>query len=324
MRLRTTSNSKWAWVDQRLVCVDFGASGGIPNHWQQAEEFCDFVLVEPSSSHIAELQKSKTQNKTIINKAAHAETTTRNLYCADTGGATLYKPNISFVRKYVDYHLTTHLGLIEKVEVVNSKDLIADAGFQRIDIIKIDTQGSELDIMAGLKDYLDNAVCIFVEMPAGNNYEDAPVIFEYFRFLKSKDYELFDIQTNRAYRTRNPSLKDFHRKTFGIKLRPTSLSARVMDIDALFFKSEDVVNSSNDPMLTLRLAAAYCLYRYYGDAWCLIDESKILSPEISKKAKAGITALHKKNFLDFLHDRLSRFLTLKWGQYRWRAHPHGS
>jgi len=322
--MRTESKSKWAWIDQRLVCVDFGASGGIPKNWQQAEEFCDFVLVEPSSSHLEKLQKSKTPNKTIINKAAHAETTRKNLYCADTGGASLYKPNISFVRKYVDYHLNTHLGLVETVAVVNAKDLIADAGFQRIDIIKIDTQGSELDIMAGLGDYLDDAVCIFVEIPAGNNYEDAPDMDEYFRFLKRKNFELFDIQTNRAYRTQNPSLKDFHRKTFGVKLHPTSLSARVMDMDALFFKSEDCVIARNNPQYILRLAAAYCLYKYFGDAWCLIDESKILTAELSKRAKAGITALHKKNFIDVLHHRLSYFLTLKWGQYRWRQHPHGS
>lgn len=322
--MSTKSKSKWAWVDQRLVCVDFGASGGIPKNWRHAEEICDFALVEPSSKHFAELQKSKTHNQTIINKAAHSETAQKKLYCADTGGASLYKPNISFVRKYVDYHLTTHLGSIETVEVENSKDLIAGAGFQRIDIIKLDTQGSELDIMAGLDDYLDNAVCIFVEIPAGNNYEDGPDIHEYLKFLKSKNFELFDIQTNRAYRTQNPSLKDFHRKTFGVKLRPTSLSARVMDIDALFFKSEDAVISRHNPQLILRLAAAYCLYRYFGDAWCLIDESNILSSELSQKAKEGITALHKRNLFDFFHSRLSKFLNVKWGQYRWRTHPHGS
>jgi FkbM family methyltransferase len=72
----------------------------------------------------------------------------------------------------------------------------ADAGVERIDLLKLDTQGGERDILLGASGLLgagriDVIVTEFFVVP---HYEGAPLFDEIWTLLRRFGYELFDIQ----------------------------------------------------------------------------------------------------------------------------------
>ena len=62
-----------------------------------------------------------------------------------------------------------------------------------VDFIKIDTQGSELDILEGSLDFLSRTVGIEVEMEFVEVYKGQPLFDEVNSFLTRNGFNLFDI-----------------------------------------------------------------------------------------------------------------------------------
>ena len=60
------------------------------------------------------------------------------------------------------------------------------SGLKMPDFIKIDTQGSELDILEGGKECLDNCIALMSEIPIVKYNHGAPLLPEYINFMKSR------------------------------------------------------------------------------------------------------------------------------------------
>jgi FkbM family methyltransferase len=61
------------------------------------------------------------------------------------------------------------------------------------DLLKVDTQGSELDILAGAESIIDKVDLIYLECPIINYNIGAPSIGEYIAYMKSKRFIPMDI-----------------------------------------------------------------------------------------------------------------------------------
>ena len=59
-------------------------------------------------------------------------------------------------------------------------------GIKRPDFIKIDTQGSELDILEGANNCLDNCIALLSEVPIVKYNKGAPSMPDYINFMKDK------------------------------------------------------------------------------------------------------------------------------------------
>jgi len=60
-------------------------------------------------------------------------------------------------------------------------------------LIKIDAQGSEINILKGLKEFIDNFEVIILEVSLHNYNKDAPLFDEVMTFMTSKKFFLYDI-----------------------------------------------------------------------------------------------------------------------------------
>jgi hypothetical protein len=85
---------------------------------------------------------------------------------------------------------------------------------QNVDFIKLDTEGSELDILKGAEKTLKNSVLgISVEVEFIKMYIDQPLFSDIDQYLRSLNFELYDLDLNRKTRS---SLSPYSSSNVGI------------------------------------------------------------------------------------------------------------
>ena len=108
---------------------------------------------------------------------------TNGEYCS---GDSIYKENTQHYQKYN----TTET----RVETSTLLSILAKHNLESIDLLKIDTQGSEIDIMKGLGSQLSNVSFIEIEVSIFEFNEGGCLFGDVVDFLKD-DFDIFDILT---------------------------------------------------------------------------------------------------------------------------------
>lgn len=65
--------------------------------------------------------------------------------------------------------------------------------FARIDLLKIDVQGAELEVLKGAGDYLDRCECVLAECSLIQTNTDCPLVADVIAFMSAHDFRLLDI-----------------------------------------------------------------------------------------------------------------------------------
>lgn len=64
----------------------------------------------------------------------------------------------------------------------------------KFDLLKIDTQGSELDVLNGFSDHIENTKVIIMELPFLGTYNiGSPDFYDYINFMKKMNFIPFDL-----------------------------------------------------------------------------------------------------------------------------------
>lgn len=96
-------------------------------------------------------------------------------------GSSVYKENTHFE------------GVVAHIPMTTLADVAAEAGFSGFDLIKMDVQGSEIDILSGSLEMAQQAEVIILEASLVNYNEGAPQFSEVVSFMDSIGYGLFDV-----------------------------------------------------------------------------------------------------------------------------------
>jgi len=120
-----------------------------------------------------------------------------------------------------------------EVDATTIDDYCAENNINEIDLIKIDTQGSEADILAGMKKIIENekVSIIEIEIILGFAYEKKSSFYDYEKFLNNNNYKLIALdkagniisysnyQTNLLYVKKDifDSIRKMHEKNVSIK-----------------------------------------------------------------------------------------------------------
>lgn len=81
----------------------------------------------------------------------------------------------------------------EKVQLQLLDNLTRDTQFEHPDLIKLDTQGYELEILKGGKQTLAQAQAVLMEVSLLGIYKGAPLVDEAINFMKANGFVLYDI-----------------------------------------------------------------------------------------------------------------------------------
>lgn len=169
--------------------VDIGAN---PINHNPYDVFLDDGILEvigfePQPEAFAKLQSNPKPNRTVFNTAVGDGTTqTLHLYKSD-GFSSLLLPNRAF-NDYLHrwYAAVREVGRI-KVQTQRLDDV---PDLPDIDMIKIDIQGSELQVFENGRKTLGAAQVVMTEVAAIQIYKDQPLLDDQMRFLRSVRYDL--------------------------------------------------------------------------------------------------------------------------------------
>ena len=75
-----------------------------------------------------------------------------------------------------------------KLQTSTLDEVVQENNLQKPHLIKIDTQGSEIDILKGSNNSIKNCKLIFLECPIANFNQNNLNIYDYIKYMKDIDY----------------------------------------------------------------------------------------------------------------------------------------
>ena len=177
--------------DNKLVALDVGAQGGFFNNSIFCEKYDNFfrpIAVEPLAN---ESEKLTGQGYKVIPKGLWSINCKKKLYILGkrSGSSSMYKPSknnydlYNFKKK--DFSLFDVTKEID-VECTTVNDSLNKLNIKNLDFLKIDTQGSELEILKGLGEY--QPLMMKIEVQIVPMYENVPSWGELINHLYKINY----------------------------------------------------------------------------------------------------------------------------------------
>jgi FkbM family methyltransferase len=196
-------------LNRHPVLVDVGASGNAPRVWQPIARHSMYLGFDPDQREPHEtsggaFHKSIVLNKAITERADAKEVHfyfTKQPHCSST-----LRPDAQSLSEY----LFADLFAVQRESTVSGETLnsvIDRLGLQRIDWLKIDTQGTDLRIWDSLSQELrSHPLALDIEPGLAAAYEGEDMFVDAHRQLTSNGFWLSNLNVRGAVRMRKKSL----------------------------------------------------------------------------------------------------------------------
>ncbi|AFY58610.1 methyltransferase, FkbM family [Rivularia sp. PCC 7116] len=190
-----------------LLVMDIGARGGFEHHWQSYGEQVYKIGFEPDKEECDRLNQQPNRNSKFYAVALGEKREKRTFsFCQWGGSSGFYPGNKNFLKRFPHDNL-------EMMEVVKTLDIetvdldsfVADNKIDEIDFIKLDVEGSELDVLKGAVSCLNESVLgLSIEVLFHESIRNQPTFSHIDLFLNSLGFRLFDLATYRHARKALP------------------------------------------------------------------------------------------------------------------------
>ncbi len=202
-----------ALVQEGLGVIDVGCRDGMQTIFKEVAPLISLVGFEPEPEEGKRLQRepvSTFQSASYLPYALGGVEGPRALHlCRSAGASSFYRPNRDFLNRFMDPMRFDTMTTVT-VPVRTLDGLVADSSVslpRHIDFLKVDTQGSELEILRGAEQTLRQQVlAVEVEVEFAQLYADQPVFRDVDAFLSQCGFQLFKLRrqewVRRPYATR--------------------------------------------------------------------------------------------------------------------------
>jgi FkbM family methyltransferase len=174
---------------ERLTAVvDVGANplgSAPPYNAMLAQGLCTLIGFEPQSDAFAQLHARKGPHEYYLPYAL-GDGRERTLHvCAASGMTSLLEPDRERLALFNDFGL---LGVVDNKRRIATRRLDEVKEIEHLDFLKIDVQGSELDVFKGARRRLRRAVAIHTEVSFIPLYRDQPAFGTVDSFLRAMGF----------------------------------------------------------------------------------------------------------------------------------------
>ncbi len=175
----------------KIGLIDVGASGGLEPRWCSIQRNIKAFLFEPDERSHQELRSSDYVEEVFPVGLGASEIKASLNLCRKPGVSSLLSPRHPFLSRFTD---AKRFDVIKQEEIkLSTLDKCLLARRLDCDFIKIDTQGTELDILHGGATLLDSAIIgLEIEVEFIQLYENQPLFGDICAHLESKGYEFID------------------------------------------------------------------------------------------------------------------------------------
>lgn len=282
-----------------IIIADVGAAAFLVPNLQWLEPIATLCLFEPGRDEAEALRAKYAArgllNVRVFNEALGGSNGPRTLYVTATPtGSSLLKPGGYFAESFVDPDYLYPMREIT-VQTRRLEDVLKDAGLPRLDAIKIDVQGAELEVLEGAGAILNGLLCVELEIGFPGGYVDQPGFGPLDELLRAAGLELFDLRVSHFHRHLKGEAARHGAVSFSVAEEAQSLPRRITEADALYFRRTDHLLSARDPAMLLRQVTMLSAYGFFVEAVDLLDQgcrAGLLSEADAKAKSATVRQWH--------------------------------
>ena len=196
--------------DEKLIGLDVGAQGGFNSDKffpEKYNKYFNSILVEPLKDSF----KDEKNEHIIINKGLWSSPGPRKLYILNKRphSSSMYEPNKEVFDLYNIKEKNYELFKVSKtteIECTTIKESLNEISLKNLDFLKIDTQGSELEILKGLGNYFP--LLIKIEVQIIPMYKNVPNWSELLNHIYKLNYMICDWSEIGTHATHTPAEMD--------------------------------------------------------------------------------------------------------------------
>ena len=281
-------------ADHPFVYVDCGARGEKKNKFVELFAGSRYIGFEPDERSFGELQARQNDTYRYYNAALWKSSRECRLYCTrNPSCSSLLKPNREMMDKFIECGPFFEV-LSEETVATTPLDFYLQAGeISHVDVLELDTQGSELDILRGAESYLKTSVlAIKTEVEFNEMYLNQPLFGAVDAYIRQFDFGLFDLSRYRLIR-----------KSIDLSLQTRG---QLMWGHAIYLKDYNVLEENPTDLLKLAIIASFYNFHDYA--------LEILGHMLTNKG--GDQALNR---IDIIEQSISAYR-----QYLEKGHSHNS
>lgn len=192
----------------KLICFDVGARNGLKD-LRSLSRSISLYSFEPNLQDNDSLINGKGNEYTefhLIKKGLYSSPGTYNFYLmANPSMSSMHKPDEKILSEYFNSinefkEWRKQLNIIgeTKVETITIDDFVKERGINFIDYLKLDTQGTELEILKGAENSLKEKKIgvIKTEFAFISLYQNQPTFTQIDQYLNSHGYKLITCEFN--------------------------------------------------------------------------------------------------------------------------------
>jgi FkbM family methyltransferase len=184
-----------------LVVVDVGARWGILDRWRAFLPKVRLVGFDPDEAESERLSRTEGQDGVVefVAKALGATRTTAQLHLTRSPGcSSLYAPLPELIKQRPKMASLAPVGETT-VELSTLDEWFQSSPHDHVDVLKLDTQGSELGVLQGGQDTLATVRFLEVEVEFNPMYAGQPLFSDVDSFLRQRGFVLWRLKSLMHY-----------------------------------------------------------------------------------------------------------------------------
>ncbi len=314
--------------ERDIIAIDVGGAVEMQPHWLRLPKVSRTYVFEPHVDSFLELiERQKIDPTYAYNHylmiALGGKNGQRTLYKTNQPtGSSLHPPHPDGICNYPENDYLFPI-TEESIEVQTLESALDIFRLKQVDAIKLDTQGTELEILKGLGPELSkDLLLIEMEIPIIGGYDgDATDLTSTIHFVEELGLDLFDFRCNRFPGNAVRLGKDFLKEKLAADLEVPSMAQRLAEVDAVFFKDpKKLIDEGCSQEKLRRLIVLLAVYYFFPEAVFAAQyasEHDIISEEEKTEILETLAKLHgmARNQSRAYEKHLAERGGLNWGQY---------